>query len=118
MSLRLKFGLILALAVVTAVIALPREDAVFSALGFKNAKLSVKQGLDLQGGAQLVFQADKASLSKLNSAQRQTAIDSLIVVISKRANFGGTSEVIVQRQGSDKVSVSLPGVKDEVEPKR
>jgi preprotein translocase subunit SecD len=109
MSLRLKFGLILALAVVTAVLAYPREDVVLRALGFKNAKLSVQQGLDLQGGAQLVFQAD---LSKTPASQHQTAIDSLITVMSKRANFGGTSEVVVQRQGSDKVSVSLPGVKD------
>ena len=109
MSLRWKFALILVLAAVTAVVAVPRGDAVFKALGLKNAKLGIKQGLDLQGGANLVFQAD---LSKTPSAQRQSAIDSLIAVISKRANFGGTSEVIVQRQGSDKVSVSLPGVKD------
>ncbi len=109
MSLRLKFALIVLLAIVTAVVALPREDVVFHALGLKNTKLSVKQGLDLQGGANLVFQAD---LSKTPAASRQTAIDSLITVIQKRANFGGTSEIIVQRQGSDKVSVSLPGVKD------
>jgi preprotein translocase subunit SecD len=109
MSLRLKFVLICLLAVVTTVIAYPREDAIFKLFGFKNAKLSVKQGLDLQGGAQLVFQAD---LSKTPSASRQTAMDSLVVVVTKRANFGGTSEVVVQRQGSDKVSVSLPGVKD------
>jgi preprotein translocase subunit SecD len=109
MSLRLKLGLIVALAVVTAVVAWPREDSVLHALGFKNAHLGVKQGLDLQGGAQLVFQAD---LSKTPSAQKQAALDSLIVVIQKRANFGGTSEITVQRQGSDKVSVSLPGVKD------
>ncbi len=109
MSLRLKLGIICALAVVTAVIALPREDVVLNAIGIKNTKLSVKKGLDLQGGAQLVFQAD---LKAVPAAQRQTAVDSLINVMSKRANFGGTSEVIVQRQGSDKVSVSLPGVKD------
>jgi preprotein translocase subunit SecD len=109
MSLRLKFGLICALAVIVAVLALPREDAVFKALGIKNAKLAVKQGLDLQGGAQLVFQAD---LSKTPANQKQSAMDSLVAVITKRANFGGTSEVVVQRQGSDKVSVSLPGVKD------
>ena len=109
MSLRWKSALILVLTVVTAIIALPREDAVLKAVGLKNAKLSIKQGLDLQGGANLVFQAD---LTKTPSAQRQSAIESLITVISKRANFGGTSEVIVQRQGSDKVSVSLPGVKN------
>jgi len=109
MSLRVKLGIICAIAVITAVIALPREDVVFKALGFKHAKLSIKQGLDLQGGAQLVFQAD---LSKTASAQRPAALDSLVSVMTKRANFGGTSEVVVQRQGSDKVSVSLPGVKD------
>ena len=109
MSLRVKLGIICAIAVISAVIAVPREDAVFKLFGFKNAKLSIKQGLDLQGGAQLVFQAD---LSKTASAQRQAALDSLVSVMTKRANFGGTSEVVVQRQGSDKVSVSLPGVKD------
>lgn len=109
MSLRLKFILIFLLAVVTAVIALPREDVILRTLGLKNAHMSVKQGLDLQGGAQLVFQAD---LSKTPGAQRQQALESLMTVIQKRANFGGTSEIVVQRQGSDRVSVSLPGVKD------
>jgi len=109
MSLRVKFWLICALALITVILALPREDTVFRALGFKKASLSIKQGLDLQGGAQLVFQAD---LSKTQASQKQAAMDSLVTVITKRANFGGTSEVVVQRQGSDKVSVSLPGVKD------
>jgi preprotein translocase subunit SecD len=108
MSLRVKLILILLLAVVTGLLAVPREDAILKKIGIKTP-LSVKQGLDLQGGAQLVFQAD---LSKTPAAQKQAAVDSLIAVVTKRANFGGTSEVIVQRQGSDKVSVSLPGVKD------
>lgn len=109
MSLRLKFALILLLAVVTAILAFPREDAVFKAFGLKNAKLSVKQGLDLQGGAQLVFQAD---LSKTPASQRQQALDSLLTVMEKRANPNGTSEIEVRQQGSDKVSISLPGERD------
>jgi preprotein translocase subunit SecD len=109
MSLRLKFALILLLAVVTAMIALPREDAILHALGLKKAHLGVQQGLDLQGGAQLVFQAD---LNKVKAGDRATALDSLITVINRRANFGGTSEIVVQRQGTDRVSVSLPGVKN------
>lgn len=98
----------------TVLLALPREDTILRALGVPkdHAKLSVKQGLDLQGGAQLVFQADQKTLNKLNTSQKQAALESLVNVITKRANFGGTSEVVVQRQGSDKVSVSLPGVKD------
>jgi preprotein translocase subunit SecD len=109
MSLRLKFILILVLAVVTALLAMPREDLVFSALGLKHVKLSVKQGLDLQGGAQLVFQAD---LSKTPSGQRDTAMASLVTVMTRRANIGGTQEVTVQQEGSNRVAVSLPGVKD------
>ncbi|HUD11261.1 MAG TPA: protein translocase subunit SecD [Candidatus Saccharimonadia bacterium] len=109
MSLRLKFILILVLAVVTALLAMPREDLVFKALGFKNVTLSVKQGLDLQGGAQLVFQAD---FSKTPAGQRSAAMASLINVMTKRANIGGTNEVSVQQEGSDKVAVSLPGVKN------
>jgi preprotein translocase subunit SecD len=109
MSLRLKFALILALAVITAVIAVPREDAIFKLLGLKHTSLQVKQGLDLQGGAQLVFQSD---LSKTPAAQRDQAMDSLVVVMQKRANYGGTSEVTVQRVGGQRVSISLPGVKD------
>ncbi len=109
MSLRVKFALILLLAIVTAALAIPREDQILQFFGLKKASLSVKQGLDLQGGAQLVFQAD---LSKVPANERQQSIDSLIVVMNKRANFGGTSEVTIQRQGSDRVTVSLPGVKD------
>jgi preprotein translocase subunit SecD len=108
MSLRVKFALILALAVVTALVALPREDQILRFIGLKSP-LQVKQGLDLQGGAQLVFQAD---LAKTPSSQKEAALASLITVINKRANFGGTSEISVQQQGSDRVSVSLPGVKD------
>ncbi len=109
MSLRLKFALIMLLAVVTTALAIPREDAILSAIGIKKTTLKVQQGLDLQGGAQLVFQAD---LTKTPAAERDKALESLIAVIQKRANFGGTSEIAVQRQGTNRVMVSLPGVKD------
>jgi preprotein translocase subunit SecD len=97
------------MTVVVSVLALPREDQILKLFGFKNATLQVKQGLDLQGGAQLVFQAD---LSKTAAADREKAMQSLVEVMTKRANIGGTSEIIVQLEGNDRVSVSLPGVKD------
>jgi len=109
MSLRVKFGLILLLTVVTVLIAFPREDQIFKLLGLKNAKLQVKQGLDLQGGAQLVFQAN---MSKTPQNQRASAMSSLITVMTKRADASGTSEISVQQQGSDRISISLPGEKD------
>ena len=109
MSLRLKFALILVLAVVTGILAYPREDVILHAVGLKHATLSVKEGLDLQGGAQLSFQAD---LSKTPAADRAKTMASLLSVIQRRVNGIGTSETQVQQIGSDRVSVSLPGVKN------
>lgn len=109
MNIRTKFYLIIALTLFVAVIALPREDRVFSALGIKNGALKVRQGLDLQGGASLTYQAD---LSKLKAEEKQKAIAGVIDVVNKRVNPSGTSEVVIQTSGSDRVSVQLPGVTD------
>ncbi len=88
MSLRVKLALIILLGVVTAALAYPREDLIFKAIGIKNVHLSVHQGLDLQGGAQLTFQAD---LSKTSQADRASAMQSLIQVMQNRANYGNAS---------------------------
>ncbi len=109
MSLRVKFWLILLLAVVAAWLSYPQETALLHDIGFKHAKLGVKQGLDLQGGAYLVFQAD---LSKTPPAQRSQAMTSLINVVEKRADPNGTSQITASQQGKDQVVVELPGVKD------
>lgn len=106
-NIRLKFALILVLAVVAGVLAYPREDAILKKIGLKNAKLQVRQGLDLQGGAHLVYQAD---LSKTASADRARAVSGLVDVIQRRVNPAGTSEINVQQSGSDRVIVELPGV--------
>jgi len=109
MKLKTKLYLILALVVVLVLIALPREDKIFSALGLKNSALKVRLGLDLQGGASLTYQAD---LSKIPQQDKAKALDGVINVINKRVNPSGTSEVVVQTSGSDRVTVQLPGVKD------
>lgn len=112
MSLRIKVILILLLTVVVAFFAYPKESELLKKVGLKDAALSVQQGLDLQGGARLVFQADENELAKLSDEDRTMALNSLIEVIQKRANPAGTSEIVVQKQGSDRVVVELPGVKD------
>lgn len=111
-SLRTKVWLILALTIVTALITWPRESDLFKAVGLKNVNLEIEQGLDLQGGAHLVFKADQAELDKLSQEDREKAMTGLIDVIQKRANPAGTSEITVQRQGSDRVIVELPGVQN------
>ncbi|HMS92458.1 MAG TPA: hypothetical protein PKC05_03110, partial [Candidatus Saccharibacteria bacterium] len=107
MKIKTKFYLILAFIALLILIALPREDKILSALGIKDTKLKVRQGLDLQGGASLLYQAD---LSKTDQADRAQAISGVIDVINKRVNPTGTSEVLVQTSGGDRVLVQLPGV--------
>lgn len=107
---RRKWGLITVIVVtlLALAIAIPREDMWLSKLGVKEP-LKVRLGLDLQGGAQLVYQAD---LSKVPAGDRTQAMDSLVKVVGQRVNPGGTSEVTVQTSGSDRVIIELPGVKD------
>jgi len=109
MKLNTKLYLIAALVAVLVLIALPREDKILSAVGIKDTALKIRLGLDLQGGASLTYQAD---LTKIPSADRAKAIDGVINVINKRVNSSGTSEVVVQTSGSDRVSVQLPGISD------
>lgn len=64
-------------------------------------------GLDLQGGVNLVYQAD---LSQTND--KAGAMQGLRDVIERRINMFGVSEPVVQIQGQDRLLVELPGVKD------
>ncbi len=109
MKISTKLYLILALVVVALLIAVPREDKILSAIGLKDTSLKVRLGLDLQGGASLTYQAQ---LKDIAQADRAKAIEGVINVINKRVNPSGTSEVVVQTSGSDRISVQLPGVKD------
>jgi preprotein translocase subunit SecD len=107
MKVKTKFYIILAFVALLVLIAIPREDKILSALGIKDSKLKVRQGLDLQGGASLLYQAD---LSKTDSADHTKAISGVVDVINKRVNPTGTSEVLVQTSGGDRVLVQLPGI--------
>ncbi|MFH1401752.1 MAG: protein translocase subunit SecD [Parcubacteria group bacterium] len=65
-----------------------------------------KLGLDLQGGAQLQYQAD---LSNVPVADKTSAMEGLRDVIERRVNLFGISEPVVQVQG-EKLIVELAGV--------
>lgn len=81
-------------------------------LGHKGANntLGMSLGLDLSGGTHLVYQAD---LSQLQPGQGPTeAMQGAINVITRRVDAYGISEAVIQKQGSDRISVQLPGVRD------
>lgn len=75
---------------------------------FLNSKLGLKLpyfweksfvlGLDLQGGAHLIYQAD---LSNIGAEDKASAMDGLRDVIERRINLFGVSEPVVQVQGEN-----------------
>lgn len=72
----------------------------------------LKLGLDLQGGSQLILQADT---DKLNVADRDDALASVREVIERRVNNFGVSESRVQTSKIGemrRIIVDLPGLKD------
>ena len=66
-------------------------------------------GLDLQGGTQLTLLAD---LNGVPSDQQASAMQGVLSVISRRVNAYGVAEPEIQLQGTDRIIVQLPGVKD------
>lgn len=93
------------------VLALPREDLVLKNLGFKDKTLSIRRGLDLQGGAYLTYEAD---LAGIKNEDKNNAVNSVIKVINQRINPTGTSEVSVQSSSGNRIIVQIPG-SDQVE---
>ncbi|MEK9129941.1 MAG: protein translocase subunit SecD [Patescibacteria group bacterium] len=77
---------------------------------FKEIKYHL--GLDLQGGAHLVYETD---VSQIPQSERESAILAVRDVIEKRINMFGISEPIVQitkEAGAEKIIIELPGIKD------
>jgi preprotein translocase subunit SecD len=66
-------------------------------------RFAVRQGLDLQGGIQVLLRADKpnATADEISTAAQ---------VIERRVNALGVGETVVQRAGTDRIIVELPGV--------
>ena len=70
--------------------------------------LSIRQGLDLQGGTHVVLEAEDTPEAPVN----EDAMERVVRIMEKRVNELGLAEPIVQRQGERRVIVELPGVKD------
>jgi preprotein translocase subunit SecD len=71
-----------------------------------------KQGLDIQGGVQVVLRADMTGIPE---ADRRTALDSAKEVIQRRVDLFGVSEPLVQtaQAGNEyRIIVELAGIQD------
>ncbi len=73
-----------------------------------NRDITIHQGLDLQGGLQVLLQADVPA----GQAFDTTTMEAARVVVENRVNGLGVTEPLVQLQGTDRIIVELPGIKD------
>ncbi|HEX2281265.1 MAG TPA: protein translocase subunit SecD [Thermomicrobiales bacterium] len=96
---------IIVLAVVSGWIALP--GSAFDIAGIR-ASHPVRQGLDLQGGLQVVLQARPVAGQTLDSG----TLEGTRQTLERRVNGLGVSEPLIQTRGSDQIIVELPGVDD------
>ncbi len=99
---------ILILALLGGFIVYPTLPAVFPAQAFLN-KFFPHLGLDLQGGAHLVYQAD---VKEIAFNEQGEALAGVRDVIERRVNAFGVSEPVVQTTANNRLIVELPGVYD------
>jgi preprotein translocase subunit SecD len=68
----------------------------------------VKLGLDLRGGAHIVLQAKGTAENPVDD----DSIERLLAVLRNRIDQYGIVEPQIQKEGSDRVAIDLPGVED------
>jgi protein-export membrane protein SecD len=106
--------IVVIVAVLALVIALPvQHPSWFNNIAFWQPEefrdLELKQGLDLQGGLQVLLEADQEALAAQTTADRDP-MEAAKVIVENRVNGLGVSEPLVQRQGDNRIIVELPGI--------
>jgi preprotein translocase subunit SecD len=84
-----------------------KRDGVFVYDTVKRVPL--KKGLDLEGGMSLSLEIDE---SKGLIADKSEAIDRALKVVRTRIDEFGVAEPVVQKVGTDRIIVELPGIDD------
>jgi preprotein translocase subunit SecD len=108
--------LILLLAAGAAYVDAPNNGGIH--IGGYNNDLTVREGLDLRGGVQVLLQASCDVPTRHCSQEDLNAMPDVRDAIERRVNGGlGVSEPVIQLQGTpaDRISVELPGLKNEQE---
>jgi preprotein translocase subunit SecD len=89
----------------------PRPDWVRNLLFWRPAashEIKIVQGLDLQGGLEVLLQADPAAGQTVSGDD----IQAVRIIVEQRINGLGVSEPLVQQVGTNRIAVQLPGVQD------
>ncbi len=98
------------LVVIAIWIDLPGNPGLHFSIGSAqiNKPIEVRQGLDLQGGLQVLLEADVPASEALPAG----AMDTARTIVENRVNALGVTEPVVQRQGDRRIVVELPGIKN------
>ncbi len=101
---------VIVLALAAIWVDLPTNPGLHIHLGPINfdKDIRVHQGLDLQGGLQVLLEADLAE----GEAVDPDAMDAAKVIVGNRVDALGVAEPLVQSQGERRIIVELPGVRD------
>ncbi len=91
---------------IVGVLAFPREGDILRQVGI-DQDLSIRLGLDLQGGVELVYEADIDE-----DVDSSEVLEQVASVIQQRVDPGGTSEAVVQVAENDRIVVQLPDEED------
>lgn len=97
--------LILLVTLLATWIALPGDDYDFAGIRQDHP---IRQGLDLQGGLQVVLQANPPEGVTVDSG----TLNGLRDTIERRVNGLGVSEPLIQTRGNNQIIVELPGLTD------
>ena len=81
----------------------PRDDSVLFQL-----KTSAKLGLDLQGGLQVLLEADLPETTRVTTEEMETARS----IVENRTNALGVSENLIQVAGERRIVGEFPGAED------
>ena len=108
---RLQLIVIVLLLAVSALIAYPKNTGVAWLDNILN-KMTIRQGLDLQGGVHLVYEAD---MKDVTPGEEMSALKGVQDVIERRVNAFGVAEPVIRpsKVGDNyRLIVELAGVKD------
>ena len=117
MPLKYRVLTIVALCLVSVWFLFPRNvtqrqrgsDGLLHDVTFR--RIPLQQGLDLKGGTYLALEVND-SIQKIPQDKKGEAIDRALKVVRTRIEGFGVSEAVVQKQGSDRIVVQIPGIQD------
>jgi len=96
---------IILLAIFATWVALPGSN--YDMNGFRAAH-PIREGLDLQGGLQVVLQANPVAGQTLDA----DTLEGTRQTLERRINALGVSEPLIQTRGSDQIIIELPGIRN------